>query len=1417
MRFPDILPPSDLLKQVEGIESGLRQRQRLGFIGLFATLLQAVVLVANHEWFQTLLQRDWTSLFKAHWPSLLVLGGVIFTLLLSTWARFWIEESKEPFRYTYSIADFKPVLGPKAEGPQEDRLSVQMSHDLSERLNERIKRLALLDEGDSKNEPSKTDADTTPKPEIVKHKSHIHIRGYYVIRQKPDRQWFVEVMPRVRIGPLGSPEKLAHPVKFKLPTADGNGREPSVAKENENLAETVAPKTPEEMPPLMTPRQYEQILERVYFSVATEIYIQIQEDVKRKVDLLPTNYFRAVALFHEAEDYANSNTLDAYEAARKLYDQSLNYFDPDWKPLPKFFLWKLGQKLYRRLINLWSRLKRKATVVWPRFGRVEVMCARAEIGYANMLLYRRALARLSGQRVNASFDAPLVASKAVERVLGLSEGVKEREPSLFDAYVTLALAWFYLGSSRAAEKSLNKARALNPVSAEVNSRYLFVSGEVEPRMRSKLHLFRHAVDLDPRFEVAQFSLATQVETLWRTRPSLERNVAESVIKEYDEVLKLNPGNIGAWAKQGYIRWLLAAGQADVQKAREAFEDGREYKEIKRETFVAELDYGLARIAAEEGDFATAYSHYSSAVSAHLAQGIKYGGENVGWSYRIINENLLLRMVKFKDTVKGYFELWAEQDPHRRWQSRSFQQVVADLTQKEKKEAALRGIRALFNSVSARLSPADREQLKDLIGEGDLRSLAKQLKLPPTQELLRKLRSERLVDVIGRYLPTLRVRKSVYSFVLTQYGEACNYYYYRTGDLTWAMKARAALEEARDLNPQYIIPRYLLCQPVVSQLENREELLAELEQIVDIEPDWPDGILALAQARARLAKDKSRLAQDAMKKAENARVEVVDLEVKLGAEKNLDSGSSEAAETNQSQTIDDPRLPWQKKGPGTSARPPKLSARRQKLQSDIAAKKGIADSSEKDASEYKQAEKYLARGAVDGIRKLLPFKWAESALNEELEQSGREYRQTDRSDRLAERTGASQENAHFFSASVWARSIDDAAGKGIATLLENKEIEWERQMEDTHVRALKTWGEIRPFLSESRERRIKGRVVLRGEEILCHIRRHFWPDDFELHLTLRDLSKPVFGWEAAPAKDAQKLREFLVCLLGAKWLKSATIKRDLKDDSTIILAGNARTLTLRLDEERSRVCLIPGIEMNETDDGRFLCFRSEEPVNWDDIPGSDEKRFRALVRKSLGARWVRKAHIAKSEDDSAINLSDAEHSLSLKLDRLDSKPAVIMHEFKLEKTGSAEHEVRYLEYQQTSNEVICDAINRDWQGDRSSFFILNWVSDPSIEAKTRRSILTTVSSEDGLASSLYRWLGDQWFMESIAAIEEFKKTAAASEGFKKMAAASEESKKMAIEEFKANRALAESSLKMANDNIGWAVRVYNKAMDTSNGE
>jgi hypothetical protein len=67
---------------------------------------------------------------------------------------------------------------------QDDRLSFQLSVDLSERLNDRIRRLSLLD--DVEPEKKGADAKESDNGEVGRRKSHIQIRGHYVIRKKAD-------------------------------------------------------------------------------------------------------------------------------------------------------------------------------------------------------------------------------------------------------------------------------------------------------------------------------------------------------------------------------------------------------------------------------------------------------------------------------------------------------------------------------------------------------------------------------------------------------------------------------------------------------------------------------------------------------------------------------------------------------------------------------------------------------------------------------------------------------------------------------------------------------------------------------------------------------------------------------------------------------------------------------------------------------------------------------------------------------------------------------------------------------------------------------------------------------------------------------------------------------------------------------
>ena len=136
---------------------------------------------------------------------------------------------------------------------------------------------------------------------------------------------------------------------------------------------------------------------------------------------------------------------------------------------------------------------------------------------------------------------------------------EERKKDLFDVYLSLALAHLGAGSSRLPQEWIDRARELDPSRAESDATFLYASGETQTSLTSKLHLYQRAVELEPRFEIARFSLAVNFERLWRVRPTLERNVADMVQEDYEEVLKINPGCVAAWANHAGINVAAAEG------------------------------------------------------------------------------------------------------------------------------------------------------------------------------------------------------------------------------------------------------------------------------------------------------------------------------------------------------------------------------------------------------------------------------------------------------------------------------------------------------------------------------------------------------------------------------------------------------------------------------------------------------------------------------------------------------------------------------------------------------------------------------------------------------------------------------------------------------------------------------------------
>jgi hypothetical protein len=79
----------------------------------------------------------------------------------------------------------------------------------------------------------------------------------------------IEVSPWVRIGPAGEPSRLVHPVSYATePRLDSepNGQ-PQEPEQPEGAAHAAS---------ALSTDDYQRVLERAYFSVATAIYAQIR-------------------------------------------------------------------------------------------------------------------------------------------------------------------------------------------------------------------------------------------------------------------------------------------------------------------------------------------------------------------------------------------------------------------------------------------------------------------------------------------------------------------------------------------------------------------------------------------------------------------------------------------------------------------------------------------------------------------------------------------------------------------------------------------------------------------------------------------------------------------------------------------------------------------------------------------------------------------------------------------------------------------------------------------------------------------------------------------------------------------------------------------------------------------------------------
>jgi tetratricopeptide (TPR) repeat protein len=592
-----------VLDLVQGQERQLRLRRRRARFGLAAALLGLLIQVASSANPGTIgtFVVDLRQL-RFHEPQVLgtlVLLAGLCTYAVLRWTGFLVQESREAFRYTFRVFPFERVQDTPRDRftlGGEDRFQL-LAYDLMEELNQRVGRLSLLALDSAKDAPA---ASLDDDPGFV---AHISIGGHYAIRERKDKSWVIQVMPQVQIGSARQPATLTRTVEYRLPKSALTSCQLEAC-------------------------DYNHILERVYSSVATEVYRQLKGDVESKMKLFPTHYLRAVALACEAEDFARSNTVDAYDPTIDLYKKSLRYF------------------AVANVRPLTDRLSR-----WPLFWRKEIrfihQLARVKTGYARALAHRFRLSGLSGLNHRALYEVPPMLEKVVEslqvlerrfsdggaysrrmatlafltfpedtwsRYLGWRPGTDlfgQQRRLLFEANVVKALVYFYLGALRSATSSLDDARAVAPDLADGDPLYLLTKAEMEPALERSICMAERAVQLEPASQSANYLFAYRSEMHLRASGELTDERARPVIDAYDRVTSINPGNVAAIAARAYLNWLLEKND----DAERAFEEGTEVKEINKQTFLGEIHYGLARIAAGAGHFNVAHERYVDAMRA----------------------------------------------------------------------------------------------------------------------------------------------------------------------------------------------------------------------------------------------------------------------------------------------------------------------------------------------------------------------------------------------------------------------------------------------------------------------------------------------------------------------------------------------------------------------------------------------------------------------------------------------------------------------------------------------------------------------------------------------------------------------------------------------------------------------------------
>ncbi|MCR9016941.1 FHIPEP family type III secretion protein [Aquiflexum gelatinilyticum] len=652
MALKDLFLSSEQLSQIEDMESSLIRRKKTSSVAGYLTIILAVLQVVflllekGQELFAIGLQwKDFLDSFSSPYHVVflvLFLFSAIY-FFLARYTGLLLQESKEPFRYTFWIEGFQyfdSELKVASLCKGADQLSLYLHRDLMEMLNERIRRFSILVKESNSGVSEKLSSRNRKS-------SHIHVHGSFALREDLEGNLFVQVSPMVRIGPEDAPSTLASPVRFRIAEKG-------------------------DIDPDLSPSEYKQILERVYSRVSTEIYARIEEDVKEKIKLFPTDFLKAQALYFEADDFAKSNTIDGYEKAIGLFKEALDLYA----------IIGIPSHWFRRFL----RLRWNSIIHHIDFRHAWAM---AVIGYCKCRIYRNSLAGQSGRKRNPIFSLPELLEPVIENITELYQRdgkVKERtkleflrrslefgkqqnrkvssifqkhSEVLLEAHLVASMASCFLNSLDKAKAHLEWVEAIGPNRTSINPMYQLVKGLLESDSNMKLIYFQNAIDLDRNFQMSHWFLANQLDFNFRRRGEITLDRSKRVIQAFERVIEINAGNIASLGAAANLLWLAG----ENEKARKILIEAIDIKAITSQTFIGELNYRLARIAAEEGDFMLCRAKFLEAIATDPSLGSfslsEYGGSHNS-DYDSISSEMLLRYEKFGKTVSSHLKAFKEE-------------------------------------------------------------------------------------------------------------------------------------------------------------------------------------------------------------------------------------------------------------------------------------------------------------------------------------------------------------------------------------------------------------------------------------------------------------------------------------------------------------------------------------------------------------------------------------------------------------------------------------------------------------------------------------------------------------------------------------------------------------------------------------